>query len=166
MKNSKVKLINSIKDYLDTFYLYIDSLDDLEGFKCNNGKFFSCVLLNFSPEIAQDSFFKFANSMLKSGLVVFHSWGTDCEHFHDLFDEEYCANFDRPENTEKNTVLTCWHANVSLKEGIGDSYWICPASSFLSEFRTILYINLAGKQFENEIISYLSDTRLLLDEKN
>ena len=159
--NPSVKLISSKKDYLDTFYVYVDSLNEFDSFKCMNGKFFSCILLNFSPTLDSIEFTNFANRMLKSGLVVFQSWGNDCERLHDLFDEEYCTNFERPEDTEKNVILTIWHENESLKEGIATSYWMCPASDYLDGYKTNLFINLQGKSKENEILNYLFNLELL-----
>jgi hypothetical protein len=93
----------------------VPSISDLPSSIDVDGPFVLFVAVD-SVRLNTDEVFQAAESLLGKGMVFLSVWGPDCERFHDICDEAIVSR--NPDETERNVIITTWHAKESLNEAV------------------------------------------------
>jgi hypothetical protein len=108
---------------------------------------------------------EFAHSALKSGMVYFCAWGTDCERFHDIVDELVVEDHMGPRlfvgNSRSDAIMTISHGGEPLNEALDFfANLSCPTAGFERNSNFWLAVCLNNAEWAAEIQRHLEEANL------
>lgn len=111
-----------------------------------------------NPDIEMVS--KFMDIMLEKGMVYLCSWGRNCELIHDIADQKIIAS--KKSNSDDITILTTWHKNTELAEGL----WFAlntaiPSEKYCREMVSVIALSVNDEALFNEMEYYIKNQDIL-----
>ena len=112
---------------------------------------------------------RFAEEALSRGMVYCCAWGPGCEKVHDTVDDAVVASEalrERfPLGTSGDTVMTTWHADEKLTDGLEFFVWnSCPTVSYINESNVWLVLSVANSTWSATIREYFQKLGKVLEE--
>jgi hypothetical protein len=114
---------------------------------------------------------RFAEEALSRGMVYCCAWGPGCEEVHDAVDNAVVASeavgTRFPLSTPEDTVMTTWHADEKLTDGIEFFVWSsCPTVSYIDESKVWLVLSVANSPWSAAIREHFQHLDKVLEEPN